>query len=94
MSIDAGHTAFTRTPSAAWSTAIARVSEISAPLLATYAAAPGCAAWACAEETLTIAPPPRSRISGIAALDIRNALVTFTASTSAHSSSLVSTTVP
>jgi hypothetical protein len=43
---------------------------------------------------MTIAPPPRSTMTGMAYFDIKNALFKFTAITSSHSSSEMVVTVP
>ena len=64
MSVKPGHTAFTRTPARAPSSAAVRVSPTTACLLAEYAACIGKALSPATLATLTITPPPAADISG------------------------------
>src|SRR5712691_8832042 len=80
-------------PSGPWSTAIARVSAMTAPFDVEYTVSPrGRSAEI--DETLTMAPPPVRRMAGIACLDARNIVSTFTCMTRRQLSSLSSTTEP
>ena len=85
-----GQTALTRIPSVTWSTASARVSAITAPFDAQYAARLRRPTRPAIDATFTIAPPPRSRMPGIACLQHRNVPRAFTANTSSQTSSGVS----
>ena len=76
-----------------WSTAIARVSAMTAPLETLYTVSPrGRSAEI--DETFTMAPPPFCRMAGMACLAIRNMLSTLTCITRRQLSSVSSTTVP
>src|SRR3990172_7320162 len=76
-----------------WSTAMALVSAITAPLDAEYAVRPR-GRNAEIDDTLTIAPPPALSIAGIACLAARNMLSTLTCMTRRQVSALSSTTEP
>ena len=71
MSVGPGQTQLTRMPSGPWSIAMARVSEMTAPLEAQYAAAFAAATRPSCEAMFTIAPPPAARRCGIAARPVR-----------------------
>src|SRR5687768_12945604 len=88
-----GATQFTRIPSRPWSTAIARVSAMTAPFEVEYAVRPrGRSAEI--EDTLTIAPRPAVfRMAGMAWREARNIVSTFTCITRRQVSGSSSTTV-
>src|SRR5690349_3734887 len=92
VSTDPGQTAFTRIPSSAWSTAIARTRLSSAPLPIEYAATLFCAAYAWTEATTTTLPPRGS--FGTNAWQAKKTPPTLTAITSSYTEPGVSTTVP
>ena len=73
---------------------MARVMATIAPLLAVYATTLRWVAVACAEATLTMAPPPPRRISGTACLAARNMARTLTSSTSSQTATGVVSAVP
>src|SRR5262249_38817005 len=65
-----------------------------APLEAEYAATVRCEANACTEAVLTIAPPPRLRISGIEYLQVRKEARRLMLIIQSQSAVGISTTVP
>ena len=81
-----------RMPSAAWSTAIERVSEITAALLALYAAPRFEVTLPSCEAMFSTTPPPAARMCGIACFAARKAAVTLTAKWRCQSSSAMSAT--
>ena len=84
----------TRILSGAKSSAIERVSPSSACLPTTYAIELRCAVMDCTDPTITMDPPPRRTMCGMACLDARNALRKLAFNVSSHSASDVVTAVP
>ena len=82
-----GQTALTRIPSPTWSIASARVSATTAPFDAEYAARFRSPTSAATDATLTIEPPPRAIMPGIACLQQRNVPRALTANTFSQTSS-------
>ena len=80
-------------PSRPWSTAIARVSEMTAPFDVAYAVSL-LGRSAAIDAMFTIAPPPASIIAGIACLLARNTLSTLTRITRSQLSGSSSSTLP
>src|SRR2546421_377983 len=81
VSIGAGHTALTRMPRRASSTAAVRVRPTTACLLAEYGPSVGDARSPATDAVFTIAPPPRAIMTGATALRPSHTPLTFTAST-------------
>src|ERR1035441_447254 len=77
VSMAPGQTQLTRMLSAAKSSAIERVRPSSACLLTTYAIELRCAVMDCTDPTITMDPPPRRIMCGMAYLEARNALRTL-----------------
>ena len=85
MSISPGHTAFTRMPLRASSSAAERVKLITAAFAALYAARPRSPARPDTDATATTAPPPCARMTGMAARTPVKIGVSVTSSVRFHS---------
>src|SRR5579862_3148473 len=91
VSITAGHTAFTRIPAFAHSSAAVRVNPITACLLAIYAEAPAAPISPATDDMFTMAPPPPCfSICGISYFRLSQTPFTLMSITWSNSSSVQS----